>query len=90
MPVYVIALTIASELLAFTGVGLVATWGEVWPRWIPFLHGRPVPPLAAVIPAAIGALVLTVMWAVALGTIPAGVTITGEPTPEDFPTEAGG
>ena len=37
---YVILLSIASELLAFTAVGLVSTWGEVFPRWIPGLRGR--------------------------------------------------
>ncbi|MGC5013409.1 hypothetical protein ACLQ2R_21835 [Streptosporangium sp. DT93] len=24
-------------------LGLIARWGEVWPRWVPVLHGRPVP-----------------------------------------------
>lgn len=24
-------------------VGLVRPWGEIWPRWLPFLGGRPVP-----------------------------------------------
>ncbi|GAA2985506.1 hypothetical protein [Streptosporangium longisporum] len=24
-------------------LGLIAGWGEVWPRWVPVLHGRPVP-----------------------------------------------
>ncbi|MFC7717214.1 hypothetical protein [Nonomuraea recticatena] len=24
-------------------VGLVRPWGEVWPRWVPFLRGRPIP-----------------------------------------------
>jgi hypothetical protein len=28
---------------------------QVLPRWIPLLGGRPIPPLAAVIPAALGA-----------------------------------
>jgi hypothetical protein len=31
--------------------GLVARWGEVWPRWVPGLRGRPVPVAAAVVPA---------------------------------------
>jgi hypothetical protein len=31
--------------------GLVARWGEVWPRWVPGVHGRPVPVAAAVVPA---------------------------------------
>ncbi|MED7932003.1 hypothetical protein SMD20_47830 [Nonomuraea sp. LP-02] len=24
-------------------VGLVRPWGEIWPRWLPFLGGRPIP-----------------------------------------------
>ncbi|MFD0346588.1 hypothetical protein ACFQ0M_11775 [Kitasatospora aburaviensis] len=32
---YVIALSVVSEALAFLAVGLVARWGEVWPRWVP-------------------------------------------------------
>ncbi|MEV4184825.1 hypothetical protein AB0J28_25720, partial [Streptosporangium canum] len=24
-------------------VGLVRPWGEIWPRWAPFLRGRPIP-----------------------------------------------
>src|SRR3984957_7591915 len=51
---YLIVLSIVSELLAFTAVGLVCTWGEVVPRWMPVLHGRSVPALAAVVPAALG------------------------------------
>jgi len=43
---YVILLSIASELLAFTAVGLVSTWGEVFPRWIPGLRARREPTLA--------------------------------------------
>lgn len=59
---YVVLLSIASELLAFTAVGLIARWGEVFPRWIPILRGRAVPVLAAVVPAAVGATVLTLLW----------------------------
>jgi hypothetical protein len=39
--------------------GLVARWGEVWPRWMPGLHGRPVPVAAAVVPAALITLVIS-------------------------------
>ena len=69
MWVYVTLLSILSELLAFTALGLVATWGEVWPRWLPFLQGRRVPRPAAVVPAALGAVVLTLVWTIALGCI---------------------
>ncbi|MFF1906252.1 hypothetical protein [Kitasatospora sp. NPDC058218] len=57
---YIIALSVVSEALAFLAVGLVAEWGQVWPRWIPGLAGRRVPPLAAVVPAGLGATVLMV------------------------------
>lgn len=28
---------------ALLTVGLVRPWGEIWPRWVPFLRGRPIP-----------------------------------------------
>ena len=59
---YVIALTVVSEAVAFLSMGLVRPWGEVWPRWVPFLHGRRVRPLAAIIPAALGSVALTLIW----------------------------
>lgn len=34
-------------------LGLISRWGEVFPRWIPILSGRPVPVRLAVIPAAV-------------------------------------
>ncbi|MEU8886347.1 hypothetical protein [Streptomyces sp. NPDC048442] len=37
---------------------LVRPWGEVFPRWIPFLAGRPVPRLLLLTPAVIGAATL--------------------------------
>ncbi|MEU3350900.1 hypothetical protein [Streptomyces sp. NPDC037389] len=60
--VYVIGLSVVSEALALLTLGLVRPWGEVVPRWIPVLGGRRVRPLAAVIPAALGAVALTVIW----------------------------
>jgi hypothetical protein len=41
-------------------LGLIRPWGEVWPRWMPVLAGRPVPIRAAVIPGAIAATLLLV------------------------------
>jgi len=38
--------------------GLVARWGEVYPRWIWFRAGRRVPPALAIVPASIVAVVL--------------------------------
>lgn len=87
-PVYVIALSVVSELIAFTAVGLIAEWGEVVPRWIPLLGGRKIPPLAAVVPAALGATILTVLWTTAYATSLAGLTLQGDPLPDDSPTES--
>ncbi|MER5214282.1 hypothetical protein ABT063_27850 [Streptomyces sp. NPDC002838] len=53
-------LSLAQEALAALTLGLVRPWGERWPRWLPGLGGRPVPVLAAVVPAGLGALACTV------------------------------
>ncbi|MER6359544.1 hypothetical protein [Kitasatospora sp. NPDC001527] len=58
---YLVALSGLAELLAFLTLGLVRPWGEVVPRWIPFLGGRAVRPLAAIVPAALGSAVLTLL-----------------------------
>jgi hypothetical protein len=34
-------------------LGLTRPWGEVFPRWIPSVGGRRVPPALAIVPAAI-------------------------------------
>ncbi|MER6255799.1 hypothetical protein ABT224_31055 [Streptomyces sp. NPDC001584] len=91
LEVYVVLLSVVSELLAFTAVGLVAAWGEVVPRWIPVLGGRRIPVAAAAVPAALGAVALTALWTVlAAVTQVAGTTIQGDPMPADFPSEVGG
>ncbi|NUW43426.1 hypothetical protein HT134_25310 [Nonomuraea rhodomycinica] len=41
-------------------LGLVQRWGEVFPRWIPGLRGRRVPPPLAVVPASFVAIIITV------------------------------
>ncbi|MBL1081176.1 hypothetical protein JK359_04155 [Streptomyces actinomycinicus] len=55
---YVLVLTAVTEGLALLTLGLVQPWGEVVPRWIPVIGGRPVHPLAAVVPALVGASLL--------------------------------
>jgi hypothetical protein len=83
---YVVVLSIASEALAFTAVGLIAGWGERFPRWIPGLRGRRVPTLAAVVPAAIGAAILTILWTVSIvGALVFQKTIQGRPLADNFP-----
>ncbi|WP_234440790.1 hypothetical protein [Streptomyces rimosus] len=59
LDLYLILLFVISEALGLLTLGLVQPWGEVVPRWIPMLGGRRVPPLAAVVPATLGALAST-------------------------------
>jgi hypothetical protein len=80
---YVILLSVVSELLAFTAGGLVSTWGEVFPRWIPVLRGRTVPTFAAVVPAILGAAVLTLLWTGVAVSFALGMRINGQPLGSD-------
>lgn len=50
-------------------LGLIRPWGEVWPRWIPFVAGKPVPIKAAVIPGAAAAALLLVSTASLTGLL---------------------
>jgi hypothetical protein len=59
---YILSLTLVSEALALLTFGLVRPWGEVVPGWIPFLGGRRVPTMVAVITASLGAFAVTVVW----------------------------
>jgi hypothetical protein len=63
---YLIFLSALSEGLALLAFGLVRPWGEVVPHWIPFLGGRRVRPLTAVVPAALGTLTLFALYAYVL------------------------
>ncbi|MGW7446026.1 hypothetical protein [Kitasatospora sp. NPDC054795] len=74
---YILALSVVSEALALLCFGLVARWGEVWPRWIPVLGGRPVPVLAAVVPAGLGSAVLMV-FPYSMVMFSLGLTIRGD------------
>ncbi|WP_199486788.1 hypothetical protein [Actinomadura logoneensis] len=59
---YVVGLSVVSELIAFLCIGLVRGWGEVTPGWLPLIGGRRVRPLAAVVPAVLGGLILTLLF----------------------------
>ncbi len=56
---YVIVLSATSLGAALLTLGLVRPWGEIVPRWVPVLGGRPVPLLAAVVPACAGGVTVT-------------------------------
>jgi hypothetical protein len=74
---YQVGLTVVSELLACLTLGLVMPWGEVVPRWVPWWGGRRIPIAAAVVPAGVGAAVLTVLWAYSLTMLMTGHTVEG-------------
>lgn len=57
----IIGISVVQEALALLTLGLVRSWGEVVPRRLPLFGGRRVPAMAVVVPAAAGALVLTVV-----------------------------
>ena len=59
--IYIVMITVISEALALLTLGLVSPWGERFPLWIPLLGGRPVPVLAAVLPAGFGAAAVTAL-----------------------------
>jgi hypothetical protein len=49
---------VASMLGGVLTHGLVRGWGEIYPRWIWFKAGQPVPPALAVVPASVASIVL--------------------------------
>ncbi|MFI0355523.1 hypothetical protein [Actinomadura sp. 9N407] len=64
---YVVLLSLLTEGFALLTLGLVRPWGEVFPRWMPFIGGRTVPVLGAVSVAALGAVAVTMISAMFVG-----------------------
>ncbi len=60
--VWVFGLSVLLVGLGLLTLGLVQRWGEVVPEWIPFVGGKRVPRLAAIVPASTGAIALTLLW----------------------------
>lgn len=48
--------------LALLTIGLIRPWGEVLPRWLPFVGGRGVPVRFAVGAATTGVVLLLILW----------------------------
>ncbi|MFI7006420.1 hypothetical protein [Streptomyces sp. NPDC050145] len=67
-----------TALLAALGVfllwGLARPWGQVFPRWTPFLHGRRVPRWLPLAPALLGAATLAPYGAVGVGYLALATT----------------
>ncbi|MGW5684327.1 hypothetical protein [Nonomuraea sp. NPDC003754] len=60
-------------------IGLVRRWGEVFPRWIPFLRGRRVPVWFAVVPGLAASVMLVQAGArLYLAMLTGDITITAE------------
>jgi len=68
--VYIVGLSVVCEALALLTLGLVRPWGERAPSWLPVIGGRRVAPMAATVPAALGAVALAVIWAWAFRDFP--------------------
>ena len=79
--VYVLLLSVISEAAALLTLGLVKPWGERAPGWIPVIGGRRIPPMAVILPATVGALLLALIWGYAFRDFPRmeglGFTDTG-------------
>ena len=80
--VYAIGLSAVVEALAFLTLGLIRPpWGVVFPRWLPFIGGRRVPPAAAIVPAGVGAVILT--WITLIVVLAPDRGFRGTPEPGD-------
>lgn len=60
--IYLVALSLITELAALLTLGLIQQWGEVLPHWVPFLGRRPIRPKPVIITASVGASLLIVLW----------------------------
>ncbi|MFF5707422.1 hypothetical protein ACFY7H_33790 [Streptomyces sp. NPDC012794] len=83
---YVLFLSVLSECLALLTLGLVRGWGETVPHWIPYLGRRRVPPLAAVVPALLGAAAgaALVAWFTYANVVGIGEGTIGSPAQDIF------
>ncbi|GAA3740848.1 hypothetical protein HDA32_002570 [Spinactinospora alkalitolerans] len=63
---YLLVLSAVEMGLGLLTLGLVHSWGEIVPRWVPLLGGRRLPTRAVVIPASVGAAAVTLLCAYAV------------------------
>jgi hypothetical protein len=61
--IYVACLSVVSMIAASLTLGLVRPWGEVFPRWLPFVGGQAVPVRGVTIVATIGATIIALVIA---------------------------
>ncbi|MBB5785525.1 hypothetical protein [Jiangella mangrovi] len=87
LEVYVLVLSLVSEGLALLCVGLITRWGESWPRWVPVLRGRRIPVPVVLVPALLGATILTALWGWTGATFLLGRNVQGERLPGNAPLQ---
>ncbi|GIG91301.1 hypothetical protein Pen02_62370 [Plantactinospora endophytica] len=78
-PLTGLLLTLAPMLGGLLTLGLAARWGQVFPRWLPGLAGRRVPPPLAVVPAGVIAVALVGYGLIGIGMMTEGLA-TGATT----------
>ena len=71
-----ILLGLVSECCLWLTLGLIRPRGEVFPRWVPYVGGREVPVMAAVIPGLVGGVLLTIAGR---SMLQQGLFVEGEP-----------
>jgi len=59
---WVLTLSVLTEGAALLSLGLVQRWGEVVPRWVPAIGGRPVNPRVVTRAAWTGVVLLALFW----------------------------
>ena len=65
----ILAISAVQEALALLTLGLVRPWGQVVPGWVPGLGGRRIRPLAALVPATVGSVLLVLLVLVSVGEL---------------------
>jgi hypothetical protein len=78
---YVAGLSVVSMAAACLTLGLVRPWGEVFPRWLPFVGGTPVPVRPVTIVSIAGATIIALLIAYATVVSITAPDWTVEPMP---------
>jgi hypothetical protein len=72
------ALATLAAIGAMLTFGLVQRWGEIFPRWLPFIAGKRVPPRLAMIPASLIAVIVTAAGLMFIRVMVAGTFMLGD------------
>jgi len=63
------AIAVVPALASLLTLGLAHRWGQIFPRWMPWLGGRRVPRLLALVPAGVVAVALTCYGLIGIGVM---------------------